>query len=57
MRLNEYVYLTDLHSCPKYQTDSVQLLSVLCVEWVLSINSEEESESHDMNLLYIFVDY
>ena len=26
---------TDLHSCPKYQTDSVQLLSVLCVELVL----------------------
>ena len=26
---------TDLHSWPKYQTDSVQLLSVLYVEWVL----------------------
>ena len=28
-------HTTDLHSCPKYQTDSVQLLSVLCVEWLL----------------------
>ena len=23
----------NLHSCHKYQKDSVQLLSVLCVEW------------------------
>ena len=34
--MNRWVIVmdTDLHSCPK-QTDSVQLLSVLCVEWVL----------------------